>query len=94
VALDAGSSQATYDFACEHGVSPAIVPDASGAFTVQGTAVPTGGAIPTGPAPEATFSGTVSGDTITLTITVSGNPTVFGPFTLAKGVVPEPLGCI
>jgi hypothetical protein len=85
------------------GDSGPIVPDASGAFSVQGTLVDTGG--PETTHRDVTFAGTATKSTITLTVswpttmdTATGPKPytmTFGPVALTKGVVPTHWpGCI
>jgi hypothetical protein len=99
----ATATTASFTFQCMKGDTGAIVPDASGAFSVSGQVVTTGGGIVT--IPNVTFSGTVSGDTMRLTVAwltteetptgVKPYPETYGPVTLTKGVVPDRWpGCI
>ena len=62
---------------CGHGRFPAPVVGADGTFSVEGTYRVEAGPISTDPAPPATFSGVVKGQTLTLTVTPrdsSGRP--------------------
>jgi hypothetical protein len=97
------STAATYDFQCLHGETGPIRPDARGAFSIGGSLVPKGGLVRT--ISNVTFSGVVSGDTMTLTvtwpttiITATGekpDTSTFGPVTLTKGLAPTRWpGCI
>jgi hypothetical protein len=78
----------TYD--CAHGsITEKIVPDAEGHFTVHGRHVRQS----PGPTREgedsngqpATYRGTVSGDTMTLTVTLSESKETVGTFSLKQG---------
>lgn len=101
--VTAAAASASYDFQCMQGDSGAIVPDASGAFTAHGTLTTSGGRIQT--ISNVTFTGTVSGGAMTLTVTwpttittkdgTQPSTDTFGPVTLTKGVVPTRWpGCI
>ena len=56
---------------CGHGQFPQPVVHADGGFQVNGTYRVEAGPISTNPAPPAIFSGTVKGETLTLTVTPS-----------------------
>ena len=99
----AAANAATYEFDCMQGNSGPIVPDATGAFSTKGSLTSVGG--PTTTYGDVTFSGTVIGDTLTLTVawpstetTSTGTKQVtdtYGPVTLTKGLVPTLWpGCI
>ncbi len=90
ISVEVTDSGATLDFACAHGsISEAIVPDAHGKFAVKGVFVTEH----PGPIREdedtsgqpATYSGTVDGETLTLTITLAGTSKTIGTFTLTFG---------
>lgn len=102
-AIHATSTGATFDFQCMHADASALVVDASGAFESQGTLVTTGGLITS--YPDAKFTGTVSGDTLTLTASWQSTVTTstgtmpytetYGPVTFIKNLVPtRTAGCI
>ena len=101
--IAATATAAAFDFQCMHADTNPIVVDASGAFTTQGTVTSTGG--PEESFPNAKFTGTVDGNT--LTVTASWQTTVttstgtmpytltYGPATFTKGLVPSrQAGCI
>jgi hypothetical protein len=54
---------------CGHGVFPAPTVSADGTFNVEGTYRVEAGPISADPAPPATFSGVLKGQTLTLTVT-------------------------
>jgi len=58
----------------------------SGAFVILGTYTQLTGAYPGRVDYAAQFSGTVSGDEVTLTVTVTTLQQDFGPYTLTRGV--------
>ena len=63
---------------CGHGRFPAPVVGADGTFSVEGTYRVEAGPVSISPAPPATFSGVLKGQTLTLTVTphdASGLPT-------------------
>jgi hypothetical protein len=96
--LDAAANGATYLFDCMQGSSAAIVPADDGTFSVKGTAIPTGGYIPPTPYP-ATFTGTVSGTNVTLTVQVvyskaSPSGSWSAAYTLTPGVLAGDQLCI
>jgi hypothetical protein len=99
----ATATAATFEFQCMRGDTSAVTVDASGAFTAHGTLSTTGGFLQS--FPDATFTGTVEGNTLTLTATwqttiTSSTGTMpytetYGPVTFTKGVVPtHQIGCI
>ena len=101
--IHATSTGATLDFQCMHADASALVVDASGAFEGEGTLSTTGGVLTS--YPGAKFTGTVSGDTLTLTATWQTTVTTstgtmpytetYGPVTFTKNLVPQRrAGCI
>jgi hypothetical protein len=101
--VDATATGATFDFQCMHGETSALIVDATGAFTAQGSLTTTGGVIQS--YPDAKFTGTVAGNTLTLTATWQTTITskdgtmpyteTYGPQTFTKDLVPKrQAGCI
>jgi hypothetical protein len=100
----ASSTAAAFHFQCRNGNTGPIVTDAAGHFSLKGTVDSVGGG-PTPTISDVTFSGTITGDTMTLTvawpITLTNangehpSTQTYGPVALTKGVVPtrQP-GCI
>lgn len=73
---------------CSNGViGETIFLDATGRFDVFGTYQIQAG--PTGPPRPARFVGLAYGETLTLTVTLTGEKQTFGPFTLTFGQVPK-----
>jgi len=90
---------AELEFDCATGrTSEAIVPDASGRFSVAGFHSPGHG----GPIREdeetpelpARFDGTVRGDLMTIRITLPASATELGPYTLVRGASPHVIKCL
>jgi hypothetical protein len=101
--IHATSTGAALDFQCMHADASALIIDPSGAFEGQGTLTTTGGLLTS--YPDAKFTGTVSGDTLTLTVTWPTTLTTstgtmpytetYGPATFTKNLVPKrSAGCI
>ncbi|HEX7025174.1 MAG TPA: hypothetical protein VF187_10190 [Gemmatimonadales bacterium] len=95
----ASVSGAELEFDCATGrIGAAIIPDASGRFSVTGLHFPGHG----GPDPvdeeqvgiPARFDGTVRGDLMTISVTLPDWATTLGPFTLKRGGTPNVLKCL
>jgi len=67
---------------CGHGQFPQPVVRADGTFTVTGTYRIEAGPVSITPAPPATFSGVLTGDTLTLTVTPSDPSLTTGSYVL------------
>jgi hypothetical protein len=90
VSMEVAGSGATLNFDCAHGsISEAIVPDGNGKFVVKGFfAREHPGPIREGEdssGQPATYTGAVDGQTLTLTITLTGTNEAIGTFTLTHG---------
>ncbi len=86
--LTVTSTGATLDQECAHGtISQAIVLNATGHFDVAGQYSIQAG--PSTPPRPARFAGTVNGQTMTLTVTMTETNQTFGPFTLTFGQQPR-----
>lgn len=90
VSMEVSDSGATLDFDCAHGsISEAMVPDSSGKFVVKGFfATEHPGPIREGEdtsGQPATYTGAVDGQTLTLTIRLTGTSETIGTFTLTYG---------
>lgn len=90
---------AELEFDCASGrTSAAIVPDASGRFSVEGVHFPGHG----GPIREdeetvgipARFDGMVRGDLMTISVTLPAWATELGPYTLIHGASPHVFKCL
>lgn len=90
VSMEVTDSGASLDFDCATGsITEAIVPDSAGKFTVKGLFARQR----PGPTREgeendgqaATYAGVVSGENLTLTITLARSNEKAGPFTLGHG---------
>ena len=85
------------DYDCAGGTIGPVVPAGDGSFTAAGTHTPGhGGPARQGEVPAvhaATFSGTVSGDRMTLQGRVATGVTL-GPFTLRRGAEPGIFRCL
>ena len=98
VGLTLTQTGGTLDYDCAAGrITEPLVPRAGGAFDVQGTHTPghvgpeiEGRIMPTY---RTRFTGTVSGDRLTLTGRVE-NGVLLGPFTLRRGVEPGIFRCL
>ena len=94
LAVEAGSAYVEFD--CAHGsLTAPLALDAAGRFAVAGTYVQEGGAMAQDPPPgrPAQYEGTVSGQTLTLTVTTTDDQQKNGPFTLALGQEPQLRKC-
>ena len=86
--LKVSEAGGTIEFDCAHGViSESIVPDRDGKFSVKGTFVREGpGPTRQGENGEAaTFEGSVTNSSLTLTVTLTRTKETMGTFTLSKG---------
>ena len=89
---------AELEFDCASGRTDAIVPDASGRFSVAGVHFPGHG----GPIREdeetvgipARFDGMVRGDLMTISVTLPSWATELGPYTLIRGASPHVFKCL
>lgn len=89
ISLEVTASGAEINYDCAHGsITERIVPDREGKFVVKGVHVKER----PGPVREgednsqpATYSGSIEGDTMTLTVTLSGDKETVGTFTLTRG---------
>ena len=96
ISLDVTATGAFVEFDCAHGTLDApLFQDASGQFAVAGTYVQEGGAMAQDPPPgvPARYEGTVSGQTLTLTVTTTDDNQKIGSFTLAQGQTPQLRKC-
>ena len=88
--LEVTESGATLDYDCAHGtITERIVPDREGKFSVKGFHVrerpgPTREGDETRGQP-AIYSGSINGETMTLTVRLSGSNEEIGAFTLTQG---------
>jgi hypothetical protein len=92
--VEAGSAFVEFD--CAHGSIPApLAVDAGGRFAAAGTYVQEGGAMAQDPPPgrPAQYEGTLSGQTLTLTVITTDDNQKNGPFTLAFGQEPQLRKC-
>lgn len=89
ISLGVTDGGAEINYPCAHGsITENIVPDREGKFVVRGVHVTER----PGPVREgedngkpATYSGSIEGDTMTLTVTLSGTQETVGTFTLTRG---------
>lgn len=96
VASDAG---ADLEYDCASGrISGAVRPDRNGRFSAAGMHFPGhGGPIRIDEVPEtrpARYDGTVRGDKMTLTVTLTDTNEVLGTFTLVHGASPHVFKCL
>ena len=92
IALIVNETRAEINYACAHGsITERIVPDGEGKFVVKGFHVAERG----GPirhdedqsGQAALYEGTIDGETMTLTVSLTGNKEKVGTFTLTRGKV-------
>lgn len=82
-----------WDCASAHIPQP-LVTDSAGAFQTEGTYRREGGPVrEDDPGEAARFRGTVSGDRMTLTVTLTGSGHELGTFTLTRGRTPRLFKC-
>lgn len=81
------STEATIEFACAKAtIKERLVMDSAGKFIAHGTYSPVGpGPTLEGEPPKATFSGQVSGDKLTLRVTLENTTTPVVELTFEKG---------
>jgi hypothetical protein len=89
---------AELEFDCAAGqIAKRIVLDSRGKFNVAGTFAPEhGGPVQrdeSSPAANARYSGQVSGDSISLTVTAASGGAPIGSFNLTKGAEPSLMKC-
>ena len=99
VSMEVTGSGATLEFDCANGsISEAIVLDGSGKFAVKGFfATEHPGPIREGEdtsGQPATYTGSVDGQTLTLTIALTGTGKTIGTFTLTSGKVGRIRKCL
>lgn len=95
--LEVGSKSANVEYDCAHGtIEGPLVVDTNGKFELRGTFTPErGGPIRAGettPARAATYTGTIDGNTMTLTLKVAGMDES-ETFTLERGKQGELFKC-
>lgn len=98
ISLEVTESGARVEYDCAHGtIGRRIVPDAKGRFDVPGTYVEeSGGPVREGAQPKsyaARYTGRVSGERMTVTVTRGDTRKVIGKFTLVRGREPELFKC-
>ena len=95
--LDASGGTVEYDCAAGR-IDEPIVTDAAGAFAASGSHTPnTGGPEQVGevrPSYPARYTGTVSGDTMRLQVTLPDRDLEMPPFVLRRGVEPQLMRCL
>lgn len=90
---------ADLEYDCAEGrINGAVRPDASGRFSAVGVHIPGhGGPIRFGEILEtrpARYDGTVRGDKMTITVTLTDTNEVLGTFTLIQGASPHVIKCL
>ena len=90
ISMDVTDSGAEIDYDCAHGsITEKIVPDGRGNFVVKGLHVrERPGPVRQGDdltGKPATYHGSIDGDTMKLTVTLSGSDETVGTFTLTRG---------
>ena len=97
LALDAAAGQLDYDCAAGTIAGPVMV-DSAGRFRATGTHTPgIGGPVRQGHVPlafSATYQGKISGDAMTLTISVPSRGFLIGPYELRRGADPKLMRCL
>jgi len=91
VSMVLGRTGGTVSYACGEGtIDSGWTLDSSGAFLAKGVHYFGGGPIPIAGRPphQATYRGTLSGDHLTLSVTISDPDMTFGPFQLYRGGPP------
>lgn len=98
--LVVSDSGADLEYDCATGrISGAVRPDAAGRFSVTGLHFPGHGG-PSGGIPDphqthpARYDGTVRGDKMTITVTLTDSNEVVGTFTLIHGASPHVFKCL
>lgn len=97
ISMNVGERSATIEYDCAHGEIPGpLNVDGGGKFSLPGTFTPERGgpvrADETLPSRKATYSGTIKGNTMTLTLKVEGSDET-ETFTLEKGKAAELFKC-
>jgi hypothetical protein len=96
--LVASEAGADLEFDCASGrITGAVRPDGNGRFSVSGTQTPGGGPIGFGEGAEsrpARYDGTVRGDRMTITVTLTDTNETLGTFTLVRGASPHVFKCL
>lgn len=97
IGMDVSETGARFDFDCAHGsIEAPLRLDETGKFDLPGTYVPEG------PGPTrrndargqaVRYAGKVDGDTMTLTITLTGDGKEIGTFSLVRGRLPHIRKC-
>jgi hypothetical protein len=88
VRMDVTTTGAVLEFDCAHGAITESLPEKDATFSLKGTFTPerSGPARGDGPKPiDATYSGTVEGDTMTIHITLAGADREVAQYVLGKG---------
>ncbi len=90
IALEVADNGATIDYDCAHGsITERIVPDANGKFVVKGLHVKERfGPLRQGDdmtGQPATYTGIRDGETLTMTVTLTGTSETVGTYTLTRG---------
>lgn len=97
VSLEVTAGGANVDFDCAHGeITQKIIPGRDGKFAVNGTySEEHGGPVREGEdsSQPATYRGAIEGETMTLTIMVSGSDKPVGTFTLTRGQAGRIMKC-
>ena len=97
--MDVGEEGATLEFDCAQGTIDGRIPlDAFGRFTVEGTYLQEKGgptsAIEHPPPVKARYEGSVSGDTLSLTVVNLDTGEKVGAYTLVLGAAPRLMKCL
>ena len=98
VGLELSAAGGTLEYDCAHGtIDQAFVVDSEGRFALDGTHTREhGGPIRSEEKPEklpARYTGTVAGDAMTLTVTLTSSNAVVGTFTLTRGRLARVFKC-
>jgi hypothetical protein len=98
ISLEVTEGGARVEYDCAHGtIGRRIVPDRKGRFDVPGTYVEeSGGPVREGARPKsypARYTGRVSGERMSLTVTRGDSQKVIGKYTLVRGREPELVKC-
>jgi hypothetical protein len=98
IAVTVNTGGATVEFDCAHGtIDHPMTTDSAGRFSLSGTYVQEHGG-PIGPEPPdrhpAIYDGSVSGNVMTVTITLTDTNRAVGSFTAAEGASPRIVKCL
>jgi hypothetical protein len=98
IAVTVNTAGATVEFDCAHGtIDHPMTTDAAGRFSLSGTYVQEHGG-PIGPEPPDThpalYDGSVSANTMTVTITLTDTNRAVGSFTAVEGASPHVVKCL